>query len=191
MNTVAYLTRPRKHESESGDAVIVRHEGQCLTFAVVDALGHGPLAAEVARRAIELLEAAELSARPLDLLQMLHRGLAQTRGAAALVCSIRKNHIEGCGVGNVEMRAVGDAVPVVLSPGILGSQVRKFRTFQHPLTRPTRVVAFTDGISPRFSSADLRSLSPEEACERLFAQHRRDHDDASVLVADLTPQGPQ
>jgi negative regulator of sigma-B (phosphoserine phosphatase) len=185
LHTVAYLTRPREHETESGDAVVVRDHGEILTFAVIDALGHGPVAAAVAERARTVLLTASPEADALTLLTALHEGLSQTRGAAALVCVVRGNSIEGCGVGNVEMRTLGSPVPVVLSPGILGSKVRKFRPFAHKLTAPTRVIVFTDGISPRFSSAELRTLSPQTACERLFAGHRRAHDDASVLVADL------
>lgn len=185
MNTVAYLTCPREYERESGDAVVVRQEGERLIFAVIDALGHGSPAALVARRAVEVVESADRETSALDLQMKLHRALANTRGAAALVCTVSQGRIEGCGVGNVEMRAIGAPVPVVLSPGILGLQVRKFRVFQQPITLPTRLVAFTDGISPRFSTAALNDLSPEQACARLFAQHRRLHDDASVLVADL------
>lgn len=169
----------------SGDTVVVRNDGKSLIFAVVDALGHGPAAAVVAERARDVLLTADPDADALTLLTALHEGLSQTRGAAALVCVVREASIEGCGVGNVEMRTLGSPVPVVLSPGILGAKVRKFRPFVHRLTAPTRVIVFTDGISPRFSSAELRTLSPQTACERLFAGHRKMHDDASVLVADL------
>ena len=56
--SVAWLSRPREGESVNGDAVIVRRHGDAVLVAVVDALGHGPKAAEVAEASTEWLAAA-------------------------------------------------------------------------------------------------------------------------------------
>ena len=44
---VAYLTRPREGETENGDRAVVVDLGDVTLLAVIDALGHGPVAARV------------------------------------------------------------------------------------------------------------------------------------------------
>lgn len=184
---IAFLTRPCEHERENGDAVVVLRNNGHVLLAVIDALGHGPLAAQVARVAVRALEEHGAEHTALGAVQMLHSALDGMRGAAALVCTVSGGRIEACGVGNVEMRVRGAKVPIMLSPGILGSHVRRFRSFSAILDVPTRLVIYSDGISARFSFDELDTLSPSAACERLFGTRARAHDDASVLVADLSP----
>ena len=45
---VAHLSQPKPGEKANGDAVLVRRDGDALMLAVVDGLGHGPIAAEAA-----------------------------------------------------------------------------------------------------------------------------------------------
>lgn len=187
MHAVAYLSRPCERETVNGDAVVVREDESRLVLCVIDALGHGRHAAEAARVAREAMMAADIREDVQQLVEGMHAALAGTRGAAALVCKVEGGRLEGCGVGNVEMRAHGTVVPVVLSPGVLGVRVRKYRVFRAELMPETRIIAYSDGISPRFSTRDLASLSAERACHHLLEVHGRAHDDASVLVADLCP----
>lgn len=182
--TVSHASRPKIGESVNGDAVVVRvGDGRSL-LAVVDALGHGAAAAEVARKATEHLESVPLEAEVRTILTSLHEALRGTRGAAAMVCSISKGRLDGCGVGNVELRVTGGQVPVVLSPGVLGGTVRQFRVFQGKLQQRSRMVLFSDGISARFTLESLRKLAPREACDALVTDHGRAHDDATAMIAD-------
>jgi negative regulator of sigma-B (phosphoserine phosphatase) len=182
---VEWLTKPKVGETENGDAVVVREEGDVLLLAVVDALGHGRHAAHAAKAAVDYLQTASLAAGTAHLVQDLHEKLRGTRGAAALVCLTSPGRLEGCGVGNVEMRASRPDVPVVLNAGIIGANVKRLRVFHCTLEPRDRVVIFSDGMSSRFSVGELRNLSPRDTCEAIFAKCRRDHDDATVLVADL------
>lgn len=187
MHVVSYLTRPCQRETENGDAVVVRRDENRLVFSIIDALGHGKHAAEASRVACEALMAADLGDGVQQILERMHASLAGTRGAAALVCKVEGGRLEGCSVGNVEMRVHGMVVPVVLSPGVLGIRVRVYRVFRAEITGESRVVAYSDGISPRFSVRDLASYSAERVCHHLLETHGRAYDDASVLVADLCP----
>jgi len=187
---VSEATRPKVGEQVSGDAALARAgDGEWL-LAVVDALGHGPVAAEVARAAVDYLQKAEIATDVRTLVTGLHAALRDTRGAAAMVCrlSARQAHmqLEGCGVGNVELRTTGiaSAVPVVLSPGILGGTVRQFRVFRGELGLQSRLAIFSDGISGRFTLDSLRQLTPAQACARLMSENGRAHDDATVVIAD-------
>jgi negative regulator of sigma-B (phosphoserine phosphatase) len=182
--TVSHATRPKVGEKVNGDAVVFRHLASRGLLAVVDALGHGPTAAGVARRATEFLEAVPLETELRSILTGLHSALRGTRGAAAMVCVINGEAVEGCGVGNVEMRISAGNVPIVLSPGVLGGTVRNFRVFHGKLFQRSRLVLFSDGVSSRFQLDTLRELAPRELSEHLIAHHGRAYDDATALVVD-------
>lgn len=183
--SLSYKTRPARGETENGDAVVIREEEGRSLIAVVDALGHGPKAAKVAALTTEHLKSFDLRRGVLKLVETVDRGLRGTRGAAAMMCIIDEDGLVGCGVGNVEMRVEGQQVPVQLTPGILGAGVRNCRVFNGKLRVGTRLVVFSDGLSARTSLDGLRNASPQAACEALFEKYRRNHDDASIVIADV------
>jgi len=182
--TASHATRAKVGESVNGDAVVSRNSDSRGLFAVVDALGHGPTAAEVAHRAKQYLLSVSLELEVHKILRGLHGELRASRGAAAMVCTVHGDELDGCGVGNVELRTSGSEVPVVLSPGILGGTVRNFRVFHGKLHQRSRIVLFSDGVSARFELDSMRHLGPGELSQRLVAQHGRDYDDATALVVD-------
>jgi negative regulator of sigma-B (phosphoserine phosphatase) len=78
-------------------------------------------------------------------------------------------------------------IPLVASPGVLGVRVSKFRTCEAIVSRAARLILFSDGISSRARFEELAHLSGPEFCHEVMAQHRKDHDDSTVLVADMEP----
>ena len=180
------IVRPRAGEVACGDGVLVRDDGSRTLLALVDALGHGPAAAEVTAAALECLSRVAIAAGPIAVLSELHAALRGTRGAAAMVCVLERDRLFGCGVGNVDLRTDPTSVPAVLCPGILGGSVRAFRAFEGAAPAGTRVVLFSDGVSStRLRLEDLRALDAEKACRAIFDRCAYFHDDASVLVADV------
>ncbi len=183
---VATLSVPKEGETANGDALLVRTFDTADVFAVVDGLGHGPAAAEASRAGTQVVERLERVRPALEVIESMHAAMRGTRGAAALVCVVHDDgQVEGCGVGNVELRCRGGHVPATLSPGILGRQVRRFMRFEGSVTPGTRLFAFTDGISSRVPLDEVSALSPAEACKSIFDEHRRTHDDATILIADV------
>jgi phosphoserine phosphatase RsbX len=181
---VAHVVVPAQGEIVSGDAVVVRRDPDATVVALIDVLGHGPEAAKVAAMATRHLETAPVK-QATDLMMTLHEALRGTRGAAASICILRGTRIDGCGVGNVEVRIQGSAVAILLTPGIIGQRMHRLRSFEGRLIHGDRLVCFTDGISSQVQLGDLRELSPRDACGVVMQRHRRKHDDASVLIADL------
>jgi phosphoserine phosphatase RsbX len=187
MIQVAYRTSPLAGYAENGDAVVTRIDAASnrALFAVIDGLGHGPRASEAAIRASESLEIAPLDGEVGSLMERLHLALRGTRGAAATVCMVDAHELWVCGVGNVALRTLGTQVPFVLSPGILGARVQRFRSANARMKAGDRVVLHSDGIRPAFALDRLRHLDAEAASNELFETCRRPSDDASVLVADF------
>ncbi len=182
---IEYETLATANGPDNGDGVCVRHEDGVTLFAVVDGLGHGPGAAVASRSALEYLGSVPLTTTVLDLISGLDAALRSTRGAAAMVCRFENGMLESCGVGNVEMRTVGAEIPTVLTPGILGRGVNNPKIFRGALRAGARLLVFSDGISTRFAAHDFKSMERRQVLATLMTRFRRDHDDASVLVADM------
>jgi negative regulator of sigma-B (phosphoserine phosphatase) len=123
----------------------------------------------------------------LQIMEGLHRTMAGTRGAAGTVVLFREGKVEACAVGNVELRSGDLRLPLVATPGVLGVRVRKFRTCEAVVSRPGRAILFSDGISSRAPFLDFLRLGPGEFCEEILNSYRRDHDDSTVLAADVEP----
>lgn len=185
--TVAHVSLPAQGESVNGDRALYRSDENGHLVAVIDGLGHGPAADEASQAAVAYLASSDLASPLLDLMEGAHRAMNGTRGAAATVCVLRKGAIQICAVGNVEMRSGTLRVPLITSPGVLGTRVHKFRICQAPIERNARLILFSDGISSRVHFEQHTGLSPHELCQHVITEHRRDHDDATILVADLEP----
>jgi len=173
-------------EIQNGDAVLVRESavGHAM-LAVIDGLGHGPDAAHASRKAIDLLNLMPFETGVYDAMSELHRELRGTRGAAATLCVIKDFKLEICAVGNVSLMCMNCSVPLVLSAGVLGHQVSKFRVAACSIPRQARLALLSDGLSVRFRLEDYKHLDPLAACQEIMNRYRRKEDDATVLVADV------
>lgn len=183
--TVEYLTAPLEGETENGDAALVRFEDQGGLVGVIDALGHGGRAAETAARATGFLAEVDLAGGLRAAMEGLHVVLKGTRGAAAMLLRFSPGKVEGMSIGNVDARAQGARVPFILTPGVLGSQVSRFKVFEAKLSGRGRIAVFSDGISRHLALDDLTNLATRDACRALMDRYRRPGDDATVLVTDF------
>ncbi|HVH47484.1 MAG TPA: phosphoserine phosphatase [Labilithrix sp.] len=183
--SAAWISRPREGESVCGDAVVVREQGAGVLLALIDALGHGPKAAEVADVSTHWLASAPPDDGAPGIIQGLHRALHGSRGAAGLIVVVSPKGIEACSVGNVELRSTTNKLPFVLTPGVLGVRLRQPRTSFAAAPIAERFVLFSDGISGRFDLRGLRDRSTSDAATYIFANHRHAHDDATVIVVDV------
>jgi negative regulator of sigma-B (phosphoserine phosphatase) len=183
---IAHISLPKIGERVNGDAIaICNGPDDRMLLAVIDGLGHGPIAAEASNAAVTLLKAASLDQPVLTLMQSVHAALRGTRGAAATLCLLHGRKIEVCAVGNVQLTSTVSSVPLVLSAGVLGMRVPKFRVCQTELKKGTRLALYSDGISTRFRAEETQALSPEAACKQIIERHRKKEDDATILIADL------
>lgn len=182
----AQLCLPMLGEIQNGDAVIVRQSASGDTMlAVIDGLGHGPDAARASRAAVELLALMPFEISVHEAMQELHRELKDSRGAAGTLCIVRNFALEICAVGNVALMCVNCSVPLVVSAGILGHHVSKFRVGSCQLSARARLALLSDGVSVRFRLEELKHLEPLAACQEIMTRYRRKEDDATVLVADV------
>jgi negative regulator of sigma-B (phosphoserine phosphatase) len=183
---IAHISVPKIGERVNGDAIVVCHgPDDRLLLAVIDGLGHGPIAAEASNAAVAAIKSATLDQPVLTLMQTVHAALRGTRGAAGTICLLHGRKLQVCAVGNVQLTSTVTSVPLVLSAGVLGMRVPKFRVCEAELKTGTRLALYSDGISTRFRAEDTQSLPPQAACKQIFERHRKNEDDATIMIADL------
>lgn len=182
MKVDAYIHgRPRLGEVSSGDAGAVRTVDEVTWVLLVDALGHGPVAAQTAALAIEELASFSGALSIEDAFARLHARLAGSRGAAATLLRFAGRTLGFGGIGNVSLRTIaGVRVPYVPANGVLGWRTLHLRCGAIELSGSGRLLLYTDGI--RTPPLDvLGSLGAEALCRTLVADHSLAHDDATVV----------
>lgn len=188
---IGVLGRPFAEESVSGDhAAFVREEG-VLVAAVVDGIGHGPLARDAAARAIHtFLEQCRSS--PAAVLKACDAALQGTRGAVMAIARIDEEAatMEHASTGNINTRLerFRAARRFAGSASTLGARGpgRQAAVETTALDRDEVLVMFTDGLVTRAAISedpDLFREHPIVIAQRLLLSFGRSHDDALVLVA--------
>lgn len=184
------LGRPYPGETVSGDAWFIRQSSVFSLFALIDALGHGPEAHEVAVQLLNILE--DVYRRPLlEIVRICHEKLRRTRGSAmaiALIDFSRKN-FEHISIGNVETRVYGtqEAIRPFCLNGTLGMAMESQNVTKYPFPAGGTIIMFSDGINSRFNiEPRLLEQSPQAITSYIFDNFAQDCDDAAVLVGRLT-----
>ncbi len=185
MNFSAF-SKPKLGEIVSGDAYFIKRFSCYVIFSVIDVLGHGREAYDVALNVLKMLE--DNYAEPLiKIIDICHKGLKYTRGAAMAMCRVdfKEKKLEHVGIGNVETRIYGTPQPIrpFFFNGTLGMVMEKYRVIEYPYTEGMTIIMFSDGISGRFDlSQQMLSKTPQEMAKFIFDNHARGTDDATVLV---------
>ena len=185
---------PAPGESVCGDAWAAAPVSEGIKVMIVDGLGHGMLAHEAARAAVEAFRA--WIARPLlEIMEAIHSALKSTRGAALGVAAIdtRQRLVEFSGVGNVAGVIVGDgpARNMVSRNGIAGHGTVRMQVFTYPWPDDGLLVLCSDGIGTHWSLdayPGLRRREPALIAGILYRDHARGRDDATAVVVRERPR---
>lgn len=189
----AISKRPYLGETVSGDhGVVLDAGGDAALFGVVDGLGHGNAASVAAGRAAAVL--ADNPAEPVDVLTVLcHRALAETRGAAMSLASLRfdSGTLSWIGVGNVcasviEASPTGPVIraTALLSAGVVGYLLPPQLQAHSVKMKPGDLLLMTsDGIIGDFVSTIDLSKSAEIIADEMLRRWAKETDDALVLAA--------
>ena len=185
---IGALCLPVAGERYCGDAWDVREHEDRLSMMVSDGLGHGIGAAEASDLALGIFAQASDHA-PSAILEAQHVALTASVGAAVLTCRLdcRTNIMSCTGVGNVAGVIVdgADERGVVSLEGVVGSRVRKIKTFDYDVLAGQTLVFHSDGLTSRWRLKDFPGLFSRSAAVIagvMFRTYRRGKDDATVLV---------
>lgn len=181
-------------ESVSGDSWGIAATGIAATdsswrIALGDGLGHGIFAAQAADAGVEAVM-SEREAQPSVALEHAHQRLKATRGAAMSVADVNPaaGVVSFSGVGNVAGAIVQDAATrrqMLSTNGTLGHEMRAAVQYQYPLSPGALVIIHSDGLSASWTLEKYPGLfhrHPAVLAGVLFRDHRRQRDDATVVV---------
>jgi negative regulator of sigma-B (phosphoserine phosphatase) len=185
--------RPLPGEHVSGDQPIaVGIDDDAALFGVLDGLGHGPLAAAAATRAVEVIMRGR-NERLEVLVQLCHHVLAGSRGAAMTLARVDfgAGTLVWTGVGNVSANLVAKAATGVhirssarLAAGIVGYRIPEIRPAQVVSLRAgDLIVIATDGIAEDHLDHIDFAGSATVIAEEILGKHAKETDDAMVLAA--------
>jgi negative regulator of sigma-B (phosphoserine phosphatase) len=186
------LIRPFPGERVSGDTVVIRRLEKGIFVAIVDVLGHGPEAHELAL-VIDTYLARHGSSDVSSLMARLHKQLKGTRGAAAGLCAIDAG--TGClayvGTGNTVLRRFGTSdTRLVSQDGVLGQNMRTPRPQTLQLEAGDLIVLYTDGVRDHFTSDDYPGVfrhAPKEVVRNIIERFGKGHDDAACVAVRYGP----
>lgn len=188
---IGVLGRPCDTESESADHAAFVRDGEKVVLAVVDGVGHGPLARNASYGAIAaFLKHTRLP--PADVLKECDAAITGTRGAVMAVLTVDEGTsvAEHGAIGNVMTRIERFRASRLFSgaSATLGIRGPKRRPFAEsiPLDAADVIMMYTDGISSRVdlsAESELLREHPLVIAQRIMSKYSRSNDDALVLVA--------
>lgn len=195
---VSALVRPCPGQTQSGDAVCLQDDGSFCRIALIDATGHGEIAARIARDAVQMLEDLPLNHEPDQVVEALNSTLSGSNGASVQVLSIdyRLKKILAIGVGNAAcaIYSAGKGHVVVPRPGLVGNihtnpgQTPIQMTAVNEIAEDLLIVMRSDGVVHAPDLTDY--LSPHASAaiwsQILFQPKNTPMDDSSLVVSRWT-----
>jgi phosphoserine phosphatase RsbX len=179
-------------DDECGDTGFVREYDGEVFLALVDALGHGRLAHEIALRAEDYLTRNYRESLTM-ILQGLHTFL-QGSGGAVAACgrlALATGELKYAAVGNITVRVLGPhATRFVARDGILGYSICSPREETFQLSPGDVLVMYSDGVQEHFDAWECASLlggSAQSIAANLLRRFGKNTDDASCLVLRYLP----
>jgi serine/threonine protein phosphatase PrpC len=194
----AAVSTPAPNELVCGDAWRVLERDGEIALLVADGLGHGPLAAEAADRAVEVFAAGAFDP-PSLFFERAHRALGGSRGAAIAAAHVARHAVvHYAGVGNIAGSLVtgSQSRGMFSQNGTVGLQMRKPQQVDYEWPEAALLVMHSDGVSNRWSLEDYEGLigrHPAVVAAILLRDFGRGRDDATVLVvrSDRRTGGPR
>ena len=177
-------------QARSGDRHVIQSSDGGVLAVVVDGLGHGDGAAAAAEAAAAVF-ASHAGEPPAALILRCHEALRSTRGAVMSLAWFdpRQGTMTWLGVGNVEgvlLRAEPAASrreeSLLLAGGVVGGRLPPLRACAIPIARGDTLILATDGVKEGFTRDLTAHGPPQSIADGILARHRKETDDALVLV---------
>ena len=189
---VGAVCLPVHGEQACGDAWAMHLGLDSCVILLADGLGHGPDAARAANLAVSLFENSAPCC-PEEWVRVLHAGLANTRGAAVAVAELNlaSGSLRYAGLGNISglILAEGTSHNLVSHNGTAGLVAGTIQQLSYPWPKTHGVlVMHSDGVASHWSLQDYPGLAhkhPALIAGVLYRDHRRAHDDSTVIVAKV------
>jgi len=173
-------------ETVSGDEVLAVKGENFILIAVIDGLGHGFEASEVAIRIKTYIEEHH-NTEINELIQRAHKHFLGSRGAVVGLAKIYNDgQVEFLAVGNIRARLIGEKerFELVSTDGAIGVRMRNSLFLQRmKMQKGDRFIMYSDGVSNRLyrESSTFPRIGAKIFINNAIVQYGKDHDDASII----------
>ncbi|HCL89828.1 MAG TPA: hypothetical protein DHW70_00650 [Candidatus Atribacteria bacterium] len=175
---------------ECGDAGVIKEFEGKIFFALIDVLGHGREAHELAVIAQEFLE-KNYNREPVEIIKSLHEHIRGSRGLVAGIglMDLEKNLLKYSGVGNISLKICDSSSrnfkSIISRDGIMGYTISTPRLETVKFSEKEVIILYTDGIKEHFGLKSCTKLIDKDAktiAIQIIQKFSRRSDDAACLV---------
>ncbi|HET9123169.1 MAG TPA: SpoIIE family protein phosphatase [Acidiferrobacteraceae bacterium] len=189
------ISLPKRGEQVCGDRWGFASAPDVIDLVMADGLGHGIDAGRAALAAMEVWSLSRERFGPAALLEIAHRALRATRGAAVAYTRFYRAReiLAFAGLGNIGGAIVDldrKTRHLVSYNGTVGVQAVTFREFEYPVPAAALIILFSDGLISHWDLARYPGLlhrHPAVVAGILWRDYNRGRDDVSISV--LRPTG--
>ena len=182
------FVRPYPGQRVSGDATFLKEHDQGYFACIIDGMGHGENAHQMAEQVISHTT-RHWSPDIKSCLEQLNKDMQGSLGAAVGMAFINlKQMLISCAtIGNTKLRVIGEQSNWGLaSDGILGQYKRSIKTTQLNFELNDLILLYTDGLSSFFPLDEYPGNLQRDDCtlivRNLVHQFGKRHDDASCIA---------
>lgn len=188
---IGVVTQPKAGQEENGDSYLVVHDGNTSLLSVIDGVGHGPSAHRAAEAAKQYMEAYGGSGSSLkDLFRGADQACHGTNGVVMALALFDWSNmgLTFASVGNIEAKIVNSHIKfdLLVRRGIVGRNAPAPAISKGHWRPGLGLVLHSDGISSRWKWEEYAQHCEKSAlsiAEHMFSALRKQHDDATILVA--------
>ncbi len=186
-----YGVRPCVGQILSGDEIVLCRQADYIVVGVIDGLGHGKKASEVAINIKDYIQ--EHHFLPLDtLLSQAHELFKGSQGAVVALAKIfADGQAQYIGLGNIETRLLSSQRSLILLPrdGALGIRSRRIEMTLWQMQANEILLFYSDGISNQImKEGNLPFIRSTADIQRNIEIFGKSHDDAALFyIHKLTP----
>jgi anti-sigma regulatory factor (Ser/Thr protein kinase) len=187
---VGAVNTSKRGQEVCGDSWGTVQTQDTFTLLVADGLGHGPEANMASIEAVRMLH-NNPNLPPLSIVELAHRALRSTRGAAVAVARVdrARGEVTFCGVGNISAQIYAGAKStqhMVSVNGTAGHQTQRIREYSYPWPENGILVLHSDGLLTATgfeAQPGLALRDPSLIAGVLYRDFSRGQDDATVIIA--------
>jgi anti-sigma regulatory factor (Ser/Thr protein kinase) len=180
----------KRGQGVCGDSWGVEQTSESATFLMADGLGHGFEASLASLEAVRMLR-DNPGLTPKALIELSHKALRSSRGAAVAVAQIdrERGKLTFSGLGNVAAQIYSGSSAcqhLVSGNGTAGHEASRIREFSYPWPANGMLIMHSDGLSTStgFEAQPRLALhDPSLIAAVLYRDFDRGQDDATVVVA--------
>lgn len=190
--SVGAARRPALKETSlfCGDIFHVEALKTSATMILIDGLGHGQQAAEIAESGLQYIT-KRLNYYSIDsIIYQAGRDFQGSRGFVLAICKIdlRAMELSYCGVGNITVKLMSEKRlhSILGARGIIGNVHQKPTLRKYSIKSDSSLLMHSDGISSNLHMLQIMGVikgSAQNTAENILTQFARSYDDASVIFA--------